>query len=86
MSSPIDSGISLPNQSVTENKSQHATTKRNLTLIDIVSQLRHYNASVKKGISSQPYLKLELNPVYRCAGGSARTDERTSCCGHQLLK
>ncbi|ORZ03535.1 Rix1 complex component [Syncephalastrum racemosum] len=40
--------ISLPNQSVTENKSQHATTKRNLTLIDVVSQLRHYNASVKK--------------------------------------
>ncbi|KAI8384700.1 Rix1 complex component [Radiomyces spectabilis] len=40
--------ISLPNQSITEDKSREITTSRNLTLSDLIVQLRHYNASVKK--------------------------------------
>ncbi|CAO3596071.1 unnamed protein product [Absidia cylindrospora] len=40
--------ISLPNQSITEDKSKEITTGRNLTLTDLVTQLKHYNSSVKK--------------------------------------
>jgi hypothetical protein len=42
-------GISLPNQSITEDKSREITTGRNLTLSDLVTQLKHYNSGVKKG-------------------------------------
>ncbi|KAI8647896.1 Rix1 complex component [Parasitella parasitica] len=41
-------GISLPNQSISEDKSHEITTSRNLTLTDLVVQLKHYNAGVKK--------------------------------------
>ncbi|CDH55784.1 uncharacterized conserved protein [Lichtheimia corymbifera JMRC:FSU:9682] len=40
--------IALPNQSITEDKSRFATTSRNLTLNDVLSQLKHYNAGVRK--------------------------------------
>ncbi|CAO0792684.1 unnamed protein product [Mucor circinelloides] len=40
--------ISLPNQSINEDKSHEITTSRNLTLADLVVQLKHYNAGVKK--------------------------------------
>ncbi|KAG0184060.1 hypothetical protein DFQ28_000212 [Apophysomyces sp. BC1034] len=40
--------ISLPNQSITEDKSREITTSRNLTLADLVIQLKHYNANVRK--------------------------------------
>ncbi|CAO3637389.1 unnamed protein product [Cunninghamella echinulata] len=40
--------ISLPNQSITENKSSEFTTSRNLTLTNLLTQLKHYNATVKK--------------------------------------
>ncbi|KAI8097470.1 Rix1 complex component [Halteromyces radiatus] len=40
--------ISLPNQSITEDKSKEITTGRNLTMTDLVTQLKHYNSSVKK--------------------------------------
>ncbi|KAI8334562.1 Rix1 complex component [Chlamydoabsidia padenii] len=40
--------ISLPNQSITEDKSKEITTGRNLTLTDLVTQLKHYNSGVKK--------------------------------------
>ncbi|KAI8886564.1 hypothetical protein K501DRAFT_243995 [Backusella circina FSU 941] len=40
--------ISLPNQSISEDKSQEITTSRNLTLPDLLVQLKHYNSGVKK--------------------------------------
>ncbi|KAI9481029.1 MAG: hypothetical protein EXX96DRAFT_617995 [Benjaminiella poitrasii] len=40
--------IVLPNQSINEDKSHEITTNRNLTLTDLVVQLRHYNSGVKK--------------------------------------
>ncbi|KAI8059528.1 hypothetical protein BC940DRAFT_313503 [Gongronella butleri] len=40
--------ISLPNQSISEDKSQQVTTSRNLTLLDLLTKLKHYNAGVKK--------------------------------------
>ncbi|KAI8971431.1 Rix1 complex component [Mycotypha africana] len=40
--------VVLPNQSITEDKSHEVTTKRNLTMSDLVAQLRHYNSGVKK--------------------------------------
>ncbi|KAG2235918.1 hypothetical protein INT48_008221 [Thamnidium elegans] len=44
--------ITLPNQSINEDKSHEITTSRNLTLADLVVQLKHYNSGVKKGISA----------------------------------
>lgn len=40
--------ITLPNQSINEDKSHEITTSRNLTLADLVVQLKHYNSGVKK--------------------------------------
>ncbi|KAI7905295.1 uncharacterized protein BX663DRAFT_484579 [Cokeromyces recurvatus] len=40
--------IILPNQSINEDKSHEITTSRNLTLSDLVVQLKHYNSGVKK--------------------------------------
>ncbi|RUS34958.1 hypothetical protein BC938DRAFT_477408 [Jimgerdemannia flammicorona] len=40
--------ISLPNQSINEDKSNQLTNARNLTLSDLVAQLRHYNAGSRK--------------------------------------
>ncbi|CAG8653340.1 3912_t:CDS:2, partial [Paraglomus occultum] len=40
--------IILPNQSITEDKSHELTNSRNLTLNDLVTQLRHYSANVRK--------------------------------------
>ena len=44
--------IILPNQSITEDKSHELTNSRNLTLNDLVTQLRHYSANVRKGIQT----------------------------------
>ncbi|KAG2216970.1 hypothetical protein INT45_011876, partial [Circinella minor] len=40
--------ISLPNQSITEDKSKQVTTRRNLTLTDLVTQVKHYSPGVRK--------------------------------------
>ncbi|CAG8600609.1 8604_t:CDS:10 [Paraglomus brasilianum] len=40
--------IILPNQSINEDKSHELTNSRNLTLNDLVTQLRHYSANVRK--------------------------------------
>ncbi|ORX63215.1 hypothetical protein DM01DRAFT_1331283 [Hesseltinella vesiculosa] len=49
--------ISLPNQSITEDKSQQITTSRNLTLTDLLSKLKHYSGNVKKdGLSGMQEL------------------------------
>ncbi|KAI8385752.1 Rix1 complex component [Blakeslea trispora] len=40
--------IVLPNQSINEDKSHEITTSRNLTLADLIVQLKHYNAGVRK--------------------------------------
>ncbi|RUS22335.1 hypothetical protein BC937DRAFT_89635 [Endogone sp. FLAS-F59071] len=40
--------ISLPNQSIADDKSDQLTNARNLTLNDLVTQLRHYNAGSRK--------------------------------------
>ncbi|KAK0542401.1 rRNA processing protein, partial [Tilletia horrida] len=40
--------IALPQQSITADKSQAIVTRRNLTLDDLLTQSRHYNASIRK--------------------------------------
>ncbi|KAL0086680.1 Rix1 complex component [Phycomyces blakesleeanus] len=40
--------ISLPNQSINEDKSRETTTTRNLTLADLLVKLKHYNSGVRK--------------------------------------
>ncbi|KAG2181549.1 hypothetical protein INT44_008364, partial [Umbelopsis vinacea] len=40
--------ISLPNQSITEDKSNLLTNSRNLTLSTLLSQMRHYSAGTRK--------------------------------------
>ena len=41
--------ISLPNQSITEDKSNVITNTRNLSLNELLTQLRHYNPKIRKG-------------------------------------
>ncbi|KAJ2958479.1 hypothetical protein NQZ79_g5942 [Umbelopsis isabellina] len=40
--------ISLPNQSITEDKSNLLTNSRNLTLSTLITQMRHYSANTRK--------------------------------------
>ncbi|KAI8870802.1 hypothetical protein GQ42DRAFT_109606, partial [Ramicandelaber brevisporus] len=40
--------IALPSQSITADKSGELTNSRNLTLRDLLTQLRHYNGTVRK--------------------------------------
>ncbi|RIA91473.1 Rix1 complex component [Glomus cerebriforme] len=40
--------ISLPNQSITEDKSNEITNSRNLTLNELLSQLKHYSPGMRK--------------------------------------
>ncbi|CAO3642235.1 unnamed protein product [Cunninghamella blakesleeana] len=54
--------ISLPNQSINENKSSELTTSRNLTLTDLLIQLKHYNSSVKKDALSGLQELCDRNP------------------------
>ncbi len=42
------SKIVIPDQSVLEEKSGQVTTKRNLSLADLLTQLAHYSAAVRK--------------------------------------
>jgi pre-rRNA-processing protein IPI1 len=39
----------LPNQSITEDKSNEITNSRNLTLNELLTQLKHYNPGMRKG-------------------------------------
>ncbi|POG79265.1 hypothetical protein GLOIN_2v1869931 [Rhizophagus irregularis DAOM 181602=DAOM 197198] len=40
--------ISLPSQSITEDKSNEITNSRNLTLNELLTQLKHYNSGMRK--------------------------------------
>jgi hypothetical protein len=42
----------MPAQSIAEDKSTEYVTHRNLSLEDLLSQLKHYNKTVRKGIET----------------------------------
>ena len=45
----VNIAITLPNQSITEDKSNEITNSRNLTLNELLSQLKHYSPGMRKG-------------------------------------
>ncbi|KAI8578021.1 hypothetical protein K450DRAFT_249529 [Umbelopsis ramanniana AG] len=54
--------ISLPNQSITEDKSNLLTNSRNLTLSTLLSQMRHYSAGTRKEAIQQIQDMCEKHP------------------------
>jgi pre-rRNA-processing protein IPI1 len=77
--------ISLPNQSITEDKSNFLTNSRNLTLSTLLTQMRHYNANTRKGKLSDTHDVANTQYLHDPTSAEAITGIQDMCEQHPGL-